>query len=258
MIVAVGSWRGRGASVAALLIAWSAALADDTGSWLIEADPAGGVLAGRMRLPAHSIGGLEQVAFSADRQPATQTFNAVAHRVPSASGEMRVIAAPVDPFRAASCHLPRTPWLSVLADLGGHVVLDIGIIRAGSLARPLLDAADAVVVVTSPEVSSAVSSSEFVRSGGRVAASERSLEPGRARLLVVESPGGVAFPTAQLVGELGDQCIGSLPWDPAAVDAVHLGAAATDRRLRRSPLVSAARNLTSNLLDRPVPSGAFA
>ena len=59
MIVAVGAWRGTGATTTALLLA--AALAADSGvesdgAWFVEADPAGGVLAGRMSLPTGEIG----------------------------------------------------------------------------------------------------------------------------------------------------------------------------------------------------------
>ena len=66
MIVAVGAWRGTGATTTALMLA-SAMAAESSlesdGAWFVEADPAGGVLAGRMPLPPGALGGLEQLAF---------------------------------------------------------------------------------------------------------------------------------------------------------------------------------------------------
>ena len=66
MIVAVAGWRGVGSTTAALLLASAFAAqstADEDAAWLVEADSAGGVLAGRMQLPAAALGGLEQLCF---------------------------------------------------------------------------------------------------------------------------------------------------------------------------------------------------
>ena len=239
MIVAVASWRGIGATTAALFIATCLAASDEQGAWLVEADPAGGVIAGRMQLPQRSVGGLERVAFPSERGAVSAAFETVAHH----AGGLRVVAAPADPFRAFACHQPRAPWVAALRELPGSVVVDVGTLRAVSPAWPVLALADCVLLVSSPEVSSAVASADWLQAGGRVSPTDTGLLEAKARLVFVESQSGVAFAKATLLAELGDKCVGWLPWEPATVDLVHRGASATDRRLRRSPLVAAVSQL---------------
>ena len=117
MIIAVGSWRGTGATTAALLAGACLAVADEAGAWLVEADPAGGVLAGRMHIAAQSVGGLERVAFPTERVSTLAAFEALAH----VAGNLRVVAAPADPFRAHACERPRMPWGASLRGLPGSV-----------------------------------------------------------------------------------------------------------------------------------------
>jgi hypothetical protein len=244
MMFAVGGWRGVGATTAALLLA--TVLADEHDeAWLVEADPAGGVLTGRLDVPAHALGGLERVAFPVERASTAELFSSVSHRL----GSLRVVTAPADPFRAFACHHPRAPWVQALADLGSPVVVDVGRIRAGSPVWPLLLAADVVLVVGAPEVTSAVSTAEWIDAAGRVSPADPGLPPGRARAVVVDAPGGLSFGAATLEHDLADEWGGWLPWEPATVDLVHRGATADDRRLRRSALVDAARRLA--LAARP-------
>lgn len=252
MIIAVGGWRGQGASVTSLLLAWCAALVDETGAWLIEADPAGGVLAGRLQLPTHSVGGLERVAFPQGHSVA-EALVSVAHQPAGSAGRLHVVAAPVDPFRAHACHQPRAAWWSALRDLPGHVVIDVGSLRAGTPAQPLIDSADHVLVTTSPEVSAAVSASEMVGSGGRISATEHRFATDRARIVIVDSPSGISFPASTLQQQLGAQCVGVLPWDPAAVDLVHRGAGLGERRLKRSSLIAAAQRIATAVLGPNLP-----
>lgn len=244
MIIAVGAWRGAGATTTALLLAAHLAAADASGAWLIEADPAGGTLAGRMQLAPHTIGGLERVAFPSQRAASAEALSAVAH-----GDRLRIITAPADPFRAFACHQPRVLWAPALRELDRPVVVDVGRLRAGSPVGQLLTHADHVLVVTAPETSAAVSATEWLQAGGRVSPAEPGLPDGKARLVVVDSPGGVGFARTTLVSELGSRCAGWMPWDPAVVDLVHRGAVATDRRVRRSPLAQA--------ISQMLPSFAF-
>lgn len=249
MIVAVGSWRGTGATTLALLAAACLAAGDEQGAWLVEADPAGGVLAGRMHLDAAAVGGLESVAFPSQRGPAAELFRSAAHM----AGGLRIVSAPADPFRAFACHQPRVPWVLSLRELPGPVVVDVGTLRAGSPVWPVLTSADAVVLVTAPEVSAAVAAAEWLQVGGRVSPSDQGLIDGNARLAIVDSPGGIAFSRGALLAQLGERCCAWLPWEPSAVDLVQRGAAAGDRRLRRSALMTATHQLVRTLA---VGSGA--
>lgn len=247
MIVAVGSWRGLGATTTALALA--ATLAHESGedAWLVEADPAGGVVAGRVHLAPYAVGGLERVAFPNDRT-AVETLHEVAQRV----GEVYVVAGPADPFRAHTCHHPRQPWAPALAELPGTVVIDVGRLRAGSPVWPLLRHVDELLLVTSAEVSAAVASDDWLASGGLVAPSETGLDGMACRLVVVESPGGVAFPRATLLADLGARSAGWLSWDAPAADLLWRGAGPGDRRLRRSPLVRDVQRLAAGLRERVV------
>ena len=243
MIIAVGSWRGVGATSTALLVATCLAAADEQGAWLIEADPAGGSIAGRMQLQPHSIGGLERVAFPTERGSVVDALHATSHT----AGPLRIVSAPADPFRAHACHQPRVPWAPSLRDLPGAVVVDVGRLRAATPVWPLLHQADTVLLVSSPEVSAAVAAAEWVHAAGRVSPVDPGLDRATARLAFVNSPGGVAFPSATLQAELREQCAGFLPWEPATVDLVHRGATADDRRLRRSALMAAVNQMVLTL-----------
>lgn len=243
-MIVVGGWRGVGTTTTALLLA--AALAERMGEgWLVEADPTGGTLAGRIPMPAWSIGGLERLTFADPVAPVEVAD--VACRL----GRLGVVAAPADPFRAHSCHWTHAPWRDVLDGLAGPVVVEIGRLFPGTPVWPVLERADHVLIVTSPEVSSAVSATEWVRTGGRMSP----LDPGLAtpaRLVVVDAPSGVGFPSSALAADLGGSLAGWLPWDPPAVDLVHRGCRLDDRRLRRSALVDAVGRLAVGCLPAAV------
>jgi hypothetical protein len=238
MIIAVTSWRGVGATTVALFLA--ACMAEHDDAWLIEADPAGGTLAGRMQFTGDELGGLERVAFPMDHALPVESLHAVAqHR-----GLLHIVTTPADPFRGHACHSPRVPWVPALLDLPGMVVVDAGRVRAGTPARPLLAMADVVVLVTSPEVSAAVSTAEWVQATGRVSAGDSGLDDVEVRVVVVDAPGGVGFTRSTLRTE---RWTAWLPWDPGAVDLLHRGVDVDDRRLRRSALVSSTRDLVRSL-----------
>jgi hypothetical protein len=240
VIIAVGSWRGSGTTTTALLIAACLAMDEKNESWLIEADPAGGALAGRMQLSADTIGGLERVAFPTERIAPVEAFESVAHKVAG----LHIVTAPSDPFRSQACHQPRLPWIASLRELSRNVVIDVGRVRSGTPAWPILAAADVVLLATSPEISAAVSTSEWMQANGRVSPVDPGLAPGKTRLVFVDSPGGVPFPRTMLSSELGEQFAAWLPWEPATVDLIYRGAMPDDRRLRRSALVGAVNQMT--------------
>lgn len=241
MIVGVTGWRGTGITTAALVLA--ACLGEQGTTWLVEADPAGGALAGRIHLdPAH-IGGLERIAFPTDDVPLPEAF---AERA-AAVGDIRLVTAPADPFRAHACHQPRAPWPHALHELEGSVVVDAGRSRAGSPAHALLELADVVVLVTSPEVSAAVASFEWCRAAGRVSPLDPGLDAVTVRVVAVDGPAGVAFDVGDLKDEFADEWGGWFPWEPSTVDLLHRGATAGDRRLRTSALLAAARRLARDL-----------
>jgi hypothetical protein len=138
-----------------------------------------------------------------------------------------------------------------LHDLAGSVVVDIGRVRAGTPARALIAVADVVLLVTSPELSAAVSSAEWVQAAGRVSAADHALDDIDVRVVVVDAPAGLGFARSTLRTEHWDSW---LPWEPGTIDLVHRGAELDDRRLRRSALIDAVRRLTSSLARQEVPA----
>lgn len=242
MIIAVTAWRGFGATTLALAIARHIAGQGDD-AWLIEADPAGGVLSGRVTLDRATVGGLERVAFPPERRAPVELLHEVAHH----AGALHIVTAPLDPFGAGLCHRPRVQWHDALAELSGTVVLDLGRWRAGSAAWPLLLSADEIVCILAPEVGAAVATREWQLADARSAPGEPGVPSGRLRLAVVDAPGGVAFPRSALLADLGDSCLGWVPWDPSDVAAIHRLHEPLARRTLRNSYAAEVGRLVAHL-----------
>jgi hypothetical protein len=243
VIVGVGSWRGVGATTTALAV--SASLAGrGLQPWLIEADPAGGVLAARIA-GVHGAGGLEEIAFPTERHDIVERFNNAAIDV----GGSRLITAPGDPFRAWSCHAPRMPWVHALRDLDGPVIVDLGRLRGGSPIGAVLAQVDLLLIVSDADVVSVVSTIEWATALGRIAPTDAALPIDLTRVVVVDAP-----TTLERIGrtdaqaELGDRFAGWLPWSPESIRLLHAGARVDDRRLRRHGLTDAASHLSEQML----------
>jgi hypothetical protein len=243
MIVGVGAWRGVGASTAALAIATSLA-AQGRRPWLIEADPAGGVLAARLHVDPSRAGSLERLAFPTARSTSIDRFEAAAAHM----NGMRVITAPGDPFRAWGCHVPRLSWAPVLHELDAPVVVDLGRLHGGAPNAALLAQLDLLLLVANADTVSLVASMEWADSLGKAAPTDAGLPLDLTRVAIVDAP-----MVAERVGridaetELGDRFAGWLPWAPEAVVALHRGNAGSDRRARRQPLTQAADQLVVRL-----------
>jgi hypothetical protein len=260
MIVGVASWRGLGATSTALLLAAVRAtgpapivadgdtgrdpVAPDSPTWLIEADPAGGVIAARTALVAPA-GGLERLAFPGGPVGSPiERFGDAA----SALGDVRVVTAPGDPFRAWTCHTPRLAWAHSLRDLPGTVIVDVGRLRGGGPVQAVLEQLDVLLVVTSADAADIVTSATWVDALGRVSPVDRGVTVDIARVVVVETP-FIALPAgrADVERDLGDRLFGWLPWSPPAVRLVEQGCRIDDRRLRRQPLVRAISAMSRRL-----------
>lgn len=247
MIVGVGSWRGTAATTTALLLAASMAASTHGGEgcWLIEADPAGGVLAARLSLPRHAAGALERVAFPTSRSVSTtERFVDVAAHF----GDLRIITAPGDPFRAWACHTPRLAWAALLRELGGPVVVDLGTMRGGAPHAALLAQLDHLLLAATHDPVSLVATSTWIDSLGRVSPADAGLPVDVCRIVVVDDPRvGDRVGRLTVERDLGDRLAGWLPWAPAVVDAIQRGVPLADRRLRRQPLIHAVDELAAAL-----------
>ena len=243
VIVGVGTWRGLGATTTALGLAVRLAARGER-PWLIEADPAGGLLSARSegrgrgrrararRLPQRS-GHRHVDRFDA----AAEWWNGV-----------RVVSAPGDPFRAWACHQPRLAWASALRELDGPVIVDVGRVRGGAPIADVLGQLDVLLLTVTPDVVELVTTVEWAAQRGRCSALDVGLVVDITRIVVVDAPDRPAPASRTSVEhELGDRFAGWLPWCPSAVDLLRRGAPDTDRRLRRQPWVQSLDALVDRL-----------
>lgn len=243
MIVGVGSWRGSGATTVAFALAASFA-AQGRGPWLVEADPAGGVLAARLPDGAAIAGGLEHVAFPDTRTDPAERLAEAARDV----GGIRIVGAPGDPFRAWACHAPRQPWAPAVRDLDGPVVVDLGRLRGASPVGAVLAQCDVLVLVADSDATSIVSTDDWAAALGRVAPVDSPMPLDVTRIVVVDTASAIdRVGRADADAELGDRLAGWFPWEPAAVRSLYDGVPVADRRFRRSALVQAALQLADRL-----------
>ena len=241
MIVAVAGWRSVGVSTAALLLA-AAAVAQGEQAWLVEADPAGGVLAGRSVLLAGRPGEIAELALG--RSPVESLLSS-----DPLLGGVRVVLGAPDPFAAwSSLANPRVGWIDAVRRLPGVVVVDAGSMRGGATpAWRLIDIADVVVMVATSDPVSVVSTLAWCDAKGQSAPDVTGLlvEP---RLLVVDAPGAVErLDAGSLTSALGGRLVGWWPWEPPVVDAVLRGATLDHRRLARQQLTRAVVSTTAML-----------
>ena len=243
MIVGVGAWRGVGATTTAVAIA--AALAGQGEEpWLVEADPAGGVLAARFALAPTAAGALERLAFPSTRGGGVERFDDAALDI----GGVRLITAPGDPFRAWGCHSPRFSWQTALRELDGPVVVDLGTMRGGAPNSLLLQQLQLVLLVTNADAVDLVSTLEWARSLGRPSPDDRGLALDITRVAVVDAPvAGTKVSRGDAEAELGERFAGWLPWSPDAIDLLHRGAGFGHKRLRRHEFSQSADGLVGRL-----------
>lgn len=223
-VVAVTQLRG-GPGGTTFALGLAAAAAEHGRSWLVEADPAGGVLVGR----CESLRGdrsLVDVAFPGPSAPTgvLELVSAAAQPL----GHASVVIAPEQPAQAFECVArPRHRWPAQLRQLPGRVVVDCGRLFPGSPALEVIRHADAVVVVAAPD-------------GGEVYRFVQWAADGRevdAPLLVTVGPG--RFGARAVARDVGGAYIGAIPAAPVDVDLLQRGASTNHRRLYRSDLVRA-------------------
>lgn len=222
-LVAVTQLRG-GPGGTTFALGLAAAAAEHGTAWLVEADPAGGVLVGRCE-PLSGARSLVDLAFPGSHAPGGTVELAVAAAQPL--GHTRVIIAPEAPAQAYECVArPRHRWPSQLCSLPGRVVVDCGRLFPGSPALDLLRQADAVVVVAPPEGGDVYRFVQWASEGQRVVESP---------LLVTSGPG--RYPARAVAREVGAAFLGALPSARREVELLERGASTSHRQLYRSALV---------------------
>lgn len=133
----------------ALVTAWTGDPSPPVGpAVLVEADPAGGDLAGRVGVPREP--GLATLAASARHPGRPVDLGAHAQALPAGGW---AVPGPTSPEAAEAAVRGVAPRLAAALGACGLGVVDCGRWAAGSAAEPILAAADRVLVVVRPDVS---------------------------------------------------------------------------------------------------------
>lgn len=209
---------------------------------LIEADPAGGVLAASLGIPVSP--GLVDFTAAAHHRTITDVAE---HNVQQLTASLCVLPSPSSGRQASAALEALVPELSVLlADTTGDVVVDVGRLLPGSPSTRLVDAADVVVLVVRPVVS------ELAALVPRL----RELRDDGAECLVAvvdtppRSPEAPAT-FAEVTDVLTDAArVLRLPHDPLAVHLLY--ADPTGHRWPRTRLATAVSQLADGLLGYEV------
>lgn len=210
------------------------ALALAVGGLVVEADPEGGDVAARARVPLGR--GLVTMAAAA-RHPAS-TLLVHTQLLPSG---VEAVVAPTDPHQASSALAAVGARLvPALRSGGSPAFVDCGRWSPVTTVIPVLGACDMVVMVTEPTVSGI----EHVR-----ARRDRMQEGSRplAVMLVGARPYGVDDVQAALALPV----VGPLPIDPRGAVDVYAG---PPRAARKSALCRAARAALDQLIEVAVPA----
>jgi hypothetical protein len=228
MLIAVTSLKSGGATTlaAALAAVWPGEPA-----LLIEADPAGGDLGGWHRLP--DTPGLASLANACRTGQADLTEHAT--RLPFG----------VDAVLAAAGRLQASAAIGLLADTEPArwtkerpTVLDVGRLEPGSPALPLLELADAVLVVAGGDVLSLL----------RVSLADIPIP--RASLVTI---GPLAHPREDLAGLLPIPLLAELPWDRHSAEVI-AGTRRARKAWTRVGLPATARTLAQSLATPAIPA----
>ena len=228
-LVCVGSVRAApGATTLALCVG---------GSWprpaaLLEADPAGGVLATRYQLGRTP--GLADLAAMVENHAAPAVIWNTAQALP---GGLAAVVAPESGDIAAGIlndvARPLGQWCARLGE--SDVIADCGRVGAGSPALGLLPAADVVLVVVRPRVE------ELYPAAHRV----RNLIQGRMATVGLVLVGSRPYGPKEISAQLGVPVVGEIEDDSRAAAAIRDGGSA--RVLRRSALVRSVQSFVDDL-----------
>lgn len=193
---------------------------------IIEADPDGGVLAARQGVPSEP--GLSTLAVTSRRSLTLADLDGHL-QAPSGSDIKLLVGPPAAEQARRSLGLAAGPLASVLSGLDGtDAIVDVGRLRPDTEAMPLVEAADAVLLVARPRLD------EVQQLPARL----RALRPTLARvgiLLVGDKP----YPPAEVAVALDAEVVAVIADDHRAAEALAGGNAS---HLGRSPLLRSVRN----------------
>lgn len=206
---------------------------------MVEADPAGGDLAARYRLPVAP--GLISLAAAARRSTDVEL---VGEHAQILDGSLPVVVGPTraDQARAALAAITGADGRAgILGSYAGRddvvAVVDCGRLDPDGPTGPVIAGADQLLLVARPRADELAHVADQIPAAGYGAA--------RTRLLLV----GPGYPAAEVAREVGLSVAGTVPWDPRTAAAVSGQGARTPRP--RAALVRTATRLASELAGDP-------
>jgi hypothetical protein len=197
---------------------------------LIEADPAGGTLAGSSGWPAEPS--LVSLAAAARRGGDPELVWEHCQELP---GGTAVLAGPASADQARHALGMLEGWLGRLGALDADVLVDCGRLDPASPVLGLWEKGERSVLVARPCLADLQAVATRLEAG--------SFAGDRLGLVVV---GDGRYPDGEIAEALGVEVLARLPWDPDAAQAL-VSAPASARELRMAPLVRAARTLAGRL-----------
>lgn len=231
-VVVLASVRSCGTTTSAVALAatWSPARK----VVLVELDPAGGTLAASSGWAAEPS--LVSLAAAARRTSDPEAIWAHCQHLP---GGAAVLAAPGAAEQARGATRMLSGLLGRLGELDADVLVDAGRLDATAPMPGVVMGASRLVLCTRPRLSDLHALAAFLGAGPGAGL----LDAGRLRLVLV---GDGPYRDAEIADALGVEVLGRLPWDEGAGERLAT-IPASDRRLRLSPLVRAARSLATVL-----------
>ncbi len=245
-VVVLGSVRSCGTTTMAVALA--ATWPPGRRVVVVELDPAGGSLAAVSGWAAEPS--LVTLAAAARHDSDPEAIWAHCQRLP---GGAAVLAAPASASQVRSAAGMVGGLLARLGELDADVLVDAGRIDPAAALPGVVGGAGRVVLAARPRLADLQSLATFVETRAGIDS------PLRASLaLVLVGDGG--YPDAEITEALGVGVLGRVPWDPQAAELLTM-TSASDRRLRLSPLVRAARSLAEDFAAEtapaPVPDGGL-
>ncbi len=213
---------------------------------LVELDPAGGTLAASSGWASEPS--LVSLAAATRRSSDPEAIWAHCHHL---AGGAAVLAAPAGSDQTRGAIRMLGELLSRLSDVDADVLVDAGRLDPAAPLTGVAAAASRVVLCVRPRLPDLHALATFLDAGPGAGP----LQAGRLALVVV---GDGPYPDTESAQALAVEVLGRLPWDPGAAELLAT-VPATDRRLRLSPSVRAARSLATALAAAeaaPVPGGA--
>jgi MinD-like ATPase involved in chromosome partitioning or flagellar assembly len=237
-VVVLGSVRSCGTTTvaAALAATWPAGRR----VLVVELDPAGGTLAAASGWAAEPS--LVTLAAAARRNSDPEAIWEHCHQLP---GGAAVLAAPASASQVRSSTGMLGALLGRLGQLDADVLVDTGRIDPATALPGIVGGTGRVVLTARPRLADLQSLATFVETRADL---DSRLRAALALVTVGDGP----YPVAEIAEALGVDVLGRIPWDPQAAELLTV-TAASDRRLRLSPLMREARSLAETLSAETAP-----